>query len=170
MFRQIDLFYRPDLDNHTKFNIDIYRYEYKRLHMRANQLHKLFDELKEDKEQLQRYKQLAETTETLPKSESDKQCLLYLVMKAEEQNAELKLHRTVAQAVYGRRETTVSREDTIEYIPSDIHIDVDTRTIRSCITRRCTSCQQASQDQTSQTTGNSRRHSTHLSILKSKLD
>ena len=66
-FKDIDLFYRPCFDHSKPFNTYLYYHELARIKEREKQVKKLIDEIKEDKQNLERYKTITSQTIYLPK-------------------------------------------------------------------------------------------------------
>jgi len=131
MFQQTDLFYKIDLSNQKRFNQRIFDYEKARIEMKTKQAQKLLDELREDKEQLRQYKQLPKQSDTDTEHEINKTYLIYLVEEATEEKVENKALLAYSKSPRHIYQRPLVEEETIEYIPSDIKLDIDTK-VQKC--------------------------------------
>lgn len=67
-FKNVDLFYKPCFDYNKPFNSQLYYYELARIKQREQQVQKLKDEIKEDKQAIEKYKQVTTTNIYVPKN------------------------------------------------------------------------------------------------------
>jgi hypothetical protein len=131
MFKQVDLFYRPDFSKHTEFNQTIYEYEFKRIQMRLKQVTKLLDEIHEDKQKLIEYKKLENKQKD--RNIANHKATKYLVEVAQEETARNLASQSLAN-YNPPTERAKTPEEKIEYIEGDISLDIDT-TVQKCQTQ-----------------------------------